>query len=186
MTMPDVNTMAQGAQRPAVGDGEYPDSVKLTQPGEYIYGLVADVRDVNTEHGPRTVLEVDDQQRGRITFWCGNVQLIAGLVDGRNQLGRKVQAGDVVYVRFDGKEQIQGGRTVSNFAINVAAGQAPPQHQPQQVAPPVQQPPVQPQGVPQAPQPGQQWGQPVPQQQWPQQPPVQPQGQQPGGQTVPF
>lgn len=183
--LPDVNQFAAAAQRPAVADGDFAETIKLTQPGEFIYGQVVAVRDVNTQYGNKTVLEVNDQQRGVVSMWVSNVQLVAGLVEGNNQLQRPVQRGDLLYVRFDGKQELDNGRQVSNFAINVAAGQPPPQpaQAPVQVASPQQQNGYQQQ--PQQPAPAQQWQQPAPQQwpqpqQQPQQQPVDPQ------QHVPF
>jgi hypothetical protein len=179
--LPDVNQFAQGAQRPQIADGDFPDVFKFTQPNEFLYGQVTAVRNANTQYGPKTVLELNDQQRGVLSFWCSNVQLVAGLVEGNNQLGRPVKIGDIVYIRFDGKQQLDNARTVSNFSINVANGQPPPQPQqaPQHVAPPQQ--PQQQYAPPPQQAPAQQWQQP-PQQQWPQ--PQQP--QQSPQQHVPF
>lgn len=128
--LPPVDQMAQGAQRPQVADGNYPDTFKFTVPGEHVYGQVTGVRRVNTQYGDRVVIEIGDQQRGPIAVWLSNIQLQAALVEGNNQLGRPVAAADIVYIRFDGKQQLDGGRTVSNFAINLAAGNGVPQPAP--------------------------------------------------------
>lgn len=190
MTLPDVNQFAQNATTPVINDGDYAPTIKLETPGEYLYGQIADIRLVNTQYGDTYVLEVNDQQRGQVAMWLSNVQLRAGLVEGRNQLGRQVHTGDIVYIRFDGKQPLDGGRTVSNFSINVAANPNTAQQAPQQVQPPAangapQQQPYPPPPPQQPAQPqtqaGQQWQQPPPQQ-W-QQPPQQ-QGQPP--QNVPF
>ena len=180
--------MAAGATQPGL---EGPPEFKFTQPGEEVFGVVTAARyGFNTVHGPGNVIEVNDFARGALTLWASNVQLEAGIVQGRNQLGRAVAVGDLIYVRFDGQTALDGGKTVKNFAINVQAGQQPqqaPSQQPAQV--PAPQPQQQPGGWPQQPQPVQPQQQPVQQQGWPQQPPQQPVQQQgwpqPGGQPQP-
>ena len=141
--------MAQGAAQPAV---EGPPEFKFTQPGEEIFGTVTAARyGFNTQYGVGNVIEVVDEERGPVTVWATNVQLEAGIVQGRNQLQRPVQEGDVVYIRYDGQTALEGGKSVKNFAINVQAGQQTPAATsgpaPAQVAPPVQQQAAAPQGA---------------------------------------
>jgi hypothetical protein len=135
MTAPDLAALRQGAATPTV---EGPPKYTFTTPGEEVYGQVAQVRfNLDTQFGVGHLLELNDVTRGPITIWLSNVQLEAGLVQGRNQLGRPVAAGDIVYIRFDSIEPRQGGKTLKHFAINVAAGQAPaPAPAPAQVAAP--------------------------------------------------
>ena len=159
----DRAAMAAGASTPNV---EGPPVFKFTQPGDEVFGQVTRASfGFETQFGIGNVIEVADEQRGEITVWLSNAQLDAGLVQGRNQLGRRVQEGDVVYIRFDGKTNIQGGKTLSQFAINVQAGQpsaVPQHHAPAQAPPPQQNGYQQPQQPPAPPQQ-------APQQQWPQQ-----------------
>lgn len=188
---PPVDQMAQGAQRPQVADSEFPDTVKLQTPGEFIYGYITAVRRANTQYGDRTIIEMNDQTRGPISMFLSNIQLQTALVEGRNQLGRPIQTGDLLYCRFDGKEQLDGGRTVANFAINLAGGQAGAAAPTPQVGGFGHQPPA-PAPAPAAPQPAyqqpQQWTQPAPPQpSYTQQPPPAPQQQwpQPAPQQAP-
>lgn len=135
--------MVQGAITPTA-DG--PPKKVWTQPGDEVFGRVLLVKtDLsipgNSDLG--SLIEVDQgQPAGTCTVWTTAAQLKAGLVEGRNQLGRPVAAGDIVYIRFDGKTAIEGGKTLNTFAINVQAGAGAPQAvaAPAQVPAPVPQP----------------------------------------------
>lgn len=124
-------------QAAAVPQAEGLPKFTFDVPGTELYGQVITARyGVTTPHGVGHLLEVRDHVAGDVTVWLSNVQLQAGIVEGRNQLGRPVQGGDIVYIRFESLEPRPGGKTLKNFAINVAAGQAPAQQPVQQ---PVQQ-----------------------------------------------
>lgn len=188
MNMPDRNQMAQGAQRPSGGGGESLPKVKFENPGEEVFAHVTAFKQVTSDYGQAHLAELNDQQRGACTLWLNNVQLDTALVQGDNNLGRPIQPSDVIYVRFEGKQALEGGKSVSNFAIAVSEG--PPLPQAQQPAPqpaPAPAPwPAQPQQAP-APQSQQPAPQPAPQ---PQQPapqpfPGQPQQGQPQPQPFP-
>lgn len=134
----DLNALRAGAATPTV---EGPPKFTFQNPGDEVYGQVDLVRfDVETKFGAANLIEVSDVQRGPVTVWLSNVQLETGLVQGRNQLGRPVQQGDTVYIRFDSTEAREGGKTLKHFAINLAPGEQAPQQAPQpQYQPPVQQ-----------------------------------------------
>lgn len=119
--LPPVDQFAQQAQQPQ-GGGDGPDAIKLTEPGDYVYGVVTATKyGLTTQYGEADLIELSDQQRGPVALWCTNAQLRNGIVNGQNQTGRPVQTGDLVYIRFDGKQQLDGGKTLSLFSINVQA-----------------------------------------------------------------
>lgn len=119
--LPDVNQFAQNAEQPQ-GGGEGPDAIKLQQEGEYVYGIVTATKyGLTTQYGEADLIEMNDQQRGPVALWCTNAQLKNGIVNGQNQTGRPVKTGDLVYIRFDGKQALDGGKTLSLFSINVQA-----------------------------------------------------------------
>lgn len=119
--LPPVDQFAQNAQEPA-GGGDGPDAIKLQNAGEYVYGIVTAARyGFTTPHGDGHIIEMDDQQRGPVALWCTSAQLRNGIVEGQNQAGRPVQAGDLVYIRFDGKKNLDGGKTLNTYSINVQA-----------------------------------------------------------------
>ncbi len=175
--VPDIDALRQGATpAPAGGGGaDGPPKFTFTQPGEEVFGQVTRAEfEITTPYGLSDVIEVNDAQRGPLTLWLGTSQLAAGLVEGKNQLGRRIQASDIVYIRFDRTEARPNGNTLKHFSINLQAGPPLPQSQPQQQAPAPQQPHAPAGYVPTgAPQP---WPQPAPQQPvpsaplaWPQQ-----------------
>lgn len=118
--------LASKAQAPAGGD--YPDAVKLTEVGDEVAGIVTAVRtDVDTQYGDADVLQIDDEIRGEeVALWATSYQLKLGLIDGDNALGRQVETGDEVYIRFEGKVPTDNGNTVNTYAIAVAAGEGNP------------------------------------------------------------
>lgn len=119
--LPDVNQFAAAATQPA-GGGDGPDAIKLTEPGEFLYGVVTATKyGLTTQYGDADLIEMADQQRGPVAFWCTNAQTRNGIVNGQNQAGRPVQTGDLLYVRFDGKQALDGGKTLSLYSINVQA-----------------------------------------------------------------
>lgn len=137
--------LAQGAYTPSGGDAaDSPPKFSFAQPGEVVVGQVTKAQlSVKTPHGEAAVIEVVDEQRGPLTLWLSTFQLRVAFVEGQNPLGRPVQAGDTIYVQYLNMEALDAGKSVKNFAVNIAAGQgqapqaAPaPQPQAQGFAPP--------------------------------------------------
>lgn len=112
--------MAAGAVAPSMDTGEV---FKFTQAGETVCGEIIVAKfDIVTKYGDADLIEVSDDKRGQVTVWLTNAQLRTGLVEGRNQIGRRVDVGDKVFIRFDGITQLDDGKTVKNYSINVQAG----------------------------------------------------------------
>lgn len=115
--------MAAGAVAPSMESG---DVFKFTTPGETVCGEVIVAKfDIVTKYGEADLIEVSDDKRGQVTVWLTNAQLRAGLVDGRNQIGRRVDVGDKVFIRFDGVTALEDGKSVKNYSINVQAAGPP-------------------------------------------------------------
>jgi len=150
-----MSALDAARQAAATPVAEGPPKFTFQNPGDEVYGQVAVARfGITTPHGEGHLIELNDHQHGLITVWLSNVQLQAGVVEGRNQLARPVHPGDIVYIRFDSTEPRPGGKTLKNFSINVAEGEtAPPVQQAQQQPAPqyAPQPQVQPQQAPPAP-----------------------------------
>lgn len=125
--------LAQQAVRPATGNYETLPNIKLDTPGQSIFGVIEEIKEVSTQYGDRTVVTIAEQTMGRAQLWASQTQLRSGLVDGQNNLGRPARAGDTVYVEYEGQQQIDGGRQVKNFRVAIADGQQ--QSQARQPAP---------------------------------------------------
>lgn len=120
-----IDQLRQGATTP---EAEGYPKFTFDTPGTELYGQVMAARfGIETRFGDADLIEVNDHVQGPVTLWLSNVQLKAGLVEGRNQLGRPVADGDLVYVRFDRSEPRPGGKTLKHFSVNLAAGQPPAQ-----------------------------------------------------------
>lgn len=142
--------MAAGAVVPQPQAADSPDEFKFVNPGDEIFGQVTRAqfgfKTRYTDPGdPATlgnVIEVNDDRLGPRTVWLTNVQLRYALVEGNNPLGRPVRASDVVFIRLDGIEPLDGGNTVKNYSINLMSGsgqvaaQAQPAAQQQAAVPP--------------------------------------------------
>ena len=144
---------------------EGPPKISWTQQGQDVHGDVTRVefdKQIQGQPEPAHLMEVNDEQHGPVTVWLSTTQLRSGFLHGVNQLGRRVQVGDRVYIRYDGEKPSGPGKSPTKlFSIALVGPQGQGQqasNAPTQVQPPQQQP--QP-----APQPQQQ----APQQQWPQQ-----------------
>ena len=149
-----MSALDAARQAAATPVAEGPPKFTFQNPGDEVYGQVAVARfGITTPHGEGHLIELNDHQHGLITVWLSNVQLQAGVVEGRNQLARPVHPGDIVYIRFDSTEPRPGGKTLKNFSINVAEGETappatdnrPPQQAPQYAPQPQQAPPAPPQ-----------------------------------------
>lgn len=114
--------MAAGAARPAASGGDFPDRFKFTTPGEELFGQVTRVDDAKSAWGTEKVIEVEDEALGAVALWVTNVQLKNAIVEGKNAMGRPVAVGDTVYIRYDGSEALEGGKTLKNYSVNVAPG----------------------------------------------------------------
>ena len=76
--LPDVNQFAAAATQPA-GGGDGPDAIKLTEPGEFLYGVVTATKyGLTTQYGDADLIEMADQQRGPVAFWCTNARPATG------------------------------------------------------------------------------------------------------------
>ena len=147
--MTSYEAMAAGASTPTVNTESLPE-FKFHNPGDEVFGQVTRAQfGIQTKFGEGNLVDVNDHRFGAVTVWLGNVQLKSGLVDGNNQLGRQVQPGDIVFIRFDSVTPLDGGKTVKNFSINLQAGAQQAAQQAQPAAAPQQ--PVQPQSPVQAP-----------------------------------
>lgn len=115
---------AQAAVRPASQEYGDRETVKFTEPGQEVYGIVAKVALGVGKKGDIDLIEVDDEELGEITVFLGNLGLQQGLVEGSNNLGRPVQKGDTVYIRFDGEEVLEHGNTFKHYAVYLEGGGA--------------------------------------------------------------
>lgn len=116
-----LDTLRDGAEHPSSVDG--PPAFRFDEEGQEIFGKVHRVSfSVQTKYGDVDVVEVEDHERGLVTLWLSQVQLVNGLVRGSNPLGRPIAEGDVVYIRFDGTKSLDGGKTLKQFSLNLAAG----------------------------------------------------------------
>lgn len=105
--------------RPEVDDDR--EVFKFVNEGDEVYGLVVDAK-FGLKGGEVDLIEVDDEEHGPITVFLGSMALNQSLVEGANNLGRPVQKGDQVYIVFDGKIPLDGGRTFNQFRIHLEAG----------------------------------------------------------------
>lgn len=122
------------------------NTFKFLNPGDQIAGTIQAVKwDFKTKavESADLVSIIDETDGQKKDVWLSTVQLKVGLKtspvshDGQ-PLGRAVQAGDQVMIRFLRNEQIDNNRTVKVFGIGIIPGDgtAPqPQAQPQGQAP---------------------------------------------------
>lgn len=112
--------MAANATQPSTDNSSV---FRFSTPGETVCGDVIVAKfDIVTKYGDADLIEVSDAKRGQVTVWLTNAQLRAGLVDGHNQLGRRIRVGDTVFIRLDGTTDLEDGKTVKDYSIALEEG----------------------------------------------------------------
>ena len=75
----------------------YPPDFNFSQDGEIIEGTVVEIRQIDTQYGESTVLELSTEERGNVSVWCNVV--LQGALKRQN-----VMPSDFIGIRYNGEK----------------------------------------------------------------------------------